>query len=98
MRSLKPKTTSGPQPLLPASLRPFAVPLRGEGRRLLGNKAYSSIYEAIGRGELDAIKDGGKTLLTTESIERYMRSLPPAKIKPPRPRRPNSDQRRRRKR
>jgi hypothetical protein len=101
MRSPKPEVGSQPVPLPPASLRPFAVPLRREARRLLGNKSYSSIYEAIGRGELTAVKDGQKTLLTLESIERYMRSLPAAKIKPPTPRRPhqsNSDRRRRRSR
>lgn len=67
------------------SLTPFAVPLK-KARELLGNKAVSEIYLAAGRGELEFLKDGAKTLVTVASIDRYMRSLPPAQIKqlPPR--------------
>jgi hypothetical protein len=90
MHSLKPEPAVGPQPAL---LQPFAVPLR-VARQLLGDKAHSSVYEAIGRGELDAVKDGVKTLITLESIRRYMTSLPAAKIKPPRPRRPRQPRQR----
>jgi hypothetical protein len=64
-----------------ATIKPFAVPLRGEGRRLLGNKAVSEIYEAAGRGELELVKDGGRTLITLRSIEQYCSKWTPAQIK-----------------
>lgn len=48
---------------------PYAVDIR-EARRLLGNKGRTQIYEAITAGELDAIKDGTKTLITLASIKR----------------------------
>jgi hypothetical protein len=62
-------------------LKPFAVPLRTEGRRLLGNKAVSEIYEEASRGLLELVKDGRKTLITIRSIEAYTAGWPPAKIK-----------------
>jgi hypothetical protein len=63
-------------------LKVFAIPLK-ESRKYLGNKAISQIYEAIGLGKLDAVKDGKKLLITVESIERYNAALPRATIKPP---------------
>jgi hypothetical protein len=75
------------------ALRPFAVPIP-EAKRLLGNKARSDIYVAIGDGRLSAIKDGNRTLVTVESIDRYMKSLPSANIKPAAPRRPRRHNRR----
>jgi hypothetical protein len=71
-------------------LRPYAVTLK-IARVLLGNKAISEIYEDGGRAEddpkkLDLIKDGSKTLVTMASIDRRYALLPPAKIKPTRPR------------
>jgi hypothetical protein len=62
-------------------LKPFAVPLRTEGRRLLGNKAVSEIYEEAARGLLELVKDGRKTLITMRSIDRYTTNWRPAKIK-----------------
>jgi hypothetical protein len=67
------------------ALTPIAVPI-SEARKLLGNKGRSQLYEALGRGELRAIKDGSKTLVLLESIRAYMAALPPAKIAAPRPR------------
>jgi hypothetical protein len=64
-----------------SGLRPFAVPLP-EASRLLGNKAQSEIYREIARGRLAAVKDGYKTLVTIESIDRYAAAWPPAKIGP----------------
>jgi hypothetical protein len=57
------------------------VPLRTEGRRLLGNKAVSEIYEEAARGLLELVKDGRKTLITMRSIDRYTANWRPAKIK-----------------
>ncbi len=65
-------------------LTPFAVPI-DVTRELLGRKARSQIYEAIGRGELDAIKDGKRTLIVVASIVRYCARMKPAKIKVPPP-------------
>jgi hypothetical protein len=62
------------------SLKPVAVPIK-TARLLLGGKARSEVYAAIGRGQLVALKDAKKTLVTVASIEAYMASLPPAKIK-----------------
>jgi hypothetical protein len=73
---------------LAATLEPYAVPLR-EAMRLLGDKSHSTLYELLGRGQLNAVKDGVKTLITLESIRRYSAGLPPAKIKPPPPRSPH---------
>jgi hypothetical protein len=65
------------------ALEPFAVPLK-EARRLLGDKSHGALYDAIGRGELEAIKDGAKTLITLRSIRARQQSLPAAKVRPPR--------------
>lgn len=64
------------------TLTPFAVPI-GVAQELLGGKARSQIYEAIGRSELDAIKDGKRTLIVVASIVRYCARMRPAKIKVP---------------
>ena len=61
---------------------PVAVPI-ADAQKILGGKSRSQIYEAIGRGELVAVKDGNKTLITTELIKGYVSRLKPAQIKPP---------------
>jgi hypothetical protein len=53
----------------------------------LGRKSRSGIYQAIGRGLLDAVKDGDRILVTVESIRRFQRSWPRANIKAPSARR-----------
>jgi hypothetical protein len=63
------------------ALKPFAVTMKA-AQKLLADKARSEVYDAINRGELDAIKDGARTLITVESIERRQRSLPVAKFRP----------------
>jgi hypothetical protein len=64
------------------TLEPYAVPLK-EAQRLLGDMSHSQIYNVIGKGELEAVKDGGKTLVTVRSIRARQEALPRAKIKPP---------------
>jgi hypothetical protein len=64
------------------TLKPYAVPIK-TAQELLGRKARSDIYEAIGRGELDAVKDGTKTLIVLASIERRQQNLPRGLAKPP---------------
>jgi hypothetical protein len=62
--------------------KPFAVDIP-EALRLLGGMSRSSLYVAIGRGELEAVKDRSRTLITTASIEARQRALPAAQIKAP---------------
>jgi hypothetical protein len=58
-------------------LQPIAVPIR-VAQKLLGDKAHSSIYECLGRGQLRALKDGVKTLILVSSIKKYLANLPAA--------------------
>jgi hypothetical protein len=62
-----------------SGLKPFAVSVK-TARRLLGDKSHSGIYLDIAAGKLEAVKDGSKTLIVLESIERRVASLPRAKI------------------
>src|ERR1700683_3914199 len=64
---------------LGAQLKPIAVKIE-TARVLLAGKARSQIYELIARGELEALRDGTRTLITTSSIDRYMAALPPARF------------------
>jgi len=64
-------------------LEPFAVVMK-TARNLLGGRAASTIYDMVGRGELDAVKDGKRILITMASIRRRQEGLPRAKIGPPR--------------
>jgi hypothetical protein len=43
----------------------------------------SKLYEALGRGELTAVKDGPRTLITVESIRAYQARRSVAKFTPP---------------
>src|SRR5260221_3903763 len=65
------------------AFRPFTVTIKTAS--LLTGISRSRIYEAIGRGELDAVKDGERTLITMASIERRQSALPKAKIAAPKP-------------
>jgi excisionase family DNA binding protein len=59
--------------LKPATLPiPAAVAYSGIGRTLL--------YELVARGCIRAVKAGRRTLLVTETIDRYLASLPDAQI------------------
>jgi hypothetical protein len=63
-------------------LPPFAVSVK-EAQRLTG-LCRTSVYIAISRGELEAVKDGGKrgkTKIVFESIARREQSLPRLQIK-----------------
>jgi hypothetical protein len=63
------------------NLKPFAIPLRGKARELLGNKAVSEIYEEVAAGRLELLKDGKRSLITLRSIEAYVAGWKPARIK-----------------
>jgi hypothetical protein len=45
-------------------------------------RCVATIYDLIGAGELDARKSDGRTLVTMESIKRYVDKLPKAEIAP----------------
>ena len=36
----------------------------------------SKLYDAIARGELEALKDGKRTIITAAAIQKYMENLP----------------------
>ncbi len=52
--------------------------LSGMGRR--------SVYDALGRGDLRAVKQGTRTLINIEAGLAWLAALPPAKIRAPRER------------
>jgi hypothetical protein len=49
------------------------------------NMGHTRLYEELGKGNLDAVKDGVKTLITNESILRYQANRPAAVFKAPPP-------------
>jgi hypothetical protein len=53
---------------------PQAAAMIGRGTRF--------IYEAIATGQIEAVKSDKRTLVVVESLYRYARKLPHAKIKP----------------
>ncbi len=46
----------------------------------------STVWELVALGEYDAVKDGGRTKITMESIKRRLANLPRATFKAPAPR------------
>lgn len=60
-----------------------AVPMK-TAQAVLG-MGRSKLYEELGKGNLDAVKDGPRTLITTESIRRYQSNRPAAVFKLPKP-------------
>ena len=51
-------------------------------------RGTQAIYDLIGGGKIRAVKSDGRTLIVVESLREYAASLPPAKVRPPRHRRP----------
>ena len=47
------------------------------------NMGHSKLYAELGKGKLNAVKDGSRALITTESILRYQANRPVAVFKPP---------------
>lgn len=62
--------------------QPIAVTFPGATART--GIARTRLYELVGAGVLDARKAGRRTLIMTESLDRYVASLPPASIRAPR--------------
>jgi Helix-turn-helix domain len=64
-------------------LSPLLHHLRPKIAQAILGMGRSKMYEALGRGELTAVKDGAKTLITVESIREYQARRPVAKFTPP---------------
>jgi hypothetical protein len=67
------------------TVEPFALSV-AVTQHVLGDKALSTLYEAGARGDLEFVKDGGKTLITLASIKRYIAAMRPAVLTPTPPR------------
>ena len=65
---------------------PLLVPVK-QACAMIG-RGQSALYELIGGGKIRAVKSDGRTLIVVESLREYAASLPPAKVRPPRNRRP----------
>lgn len=63
-----------------APLEPILCSIQA-GTKLIG-RAESTIYDAISRGELQAVKADRRTLLVVQSLKDYAASLPRAKGSP----------------
>ena len=61
------------------ALNPTRVPIK-QGLELLGRMSRSRFYVLAAQGVFDVFKDGTKTLISVESIDRYNASLPRARI------------------
>lgn len=46
-----------------------------DAREILGRRGRSRIYELIKSGDLEFVKDGGRTLIIKASIDRYVEKL-----------------------
>ena len=55
-------------------------------QKMNGGESRASIYRALARGELQAVKRGRRTLIIVESARERIRKMPPASFKPPRAR------------
>jgi hypothetical protein len=64
----------------PAVTKPLAV-RRPEAAFMLAC-SVTSLDDKIARGEIAAVKDGKNLIITMAELERYVRELPPASLKP----------------
>jgi hypothetical protein len=60
-----------------------SVPLLVAGEIL--HMGRSKLYDLLGEGKLQAVKDGTRVMVTVESIKQYQDSLPPATFARPKP-------------
>jgi hypothetical protein len=67
-------------------LTPLLVPVK-QACTIIG-RGQSELYELIGAGKITAVKSDGRTLVVVDSLHKYVASLQPAKIAPPRRRKP----------
>jgi hypothetical protein len=68
---------------------PLLVPIK-QACTIIG-RGQSALYELIGAGKIRAVKSDGRTLVVVESLHEYVAVLEatkPAKVAPPRKRKP----------
>ena len=58
-----------------------------QGCQMIG-RGVQAMYDLIGSGDVVAVKSGGRTLLTVQSLREYAEKLPKAVVAPPRKRAP----------
>jgi hypothetical protein len=61
-------------------VEPFLVSIPQTSQYI--GRCIATVYELAGAKVLDAVKSDGRTLITMDSIKRYVASLPPANIAP----------------
>ena len=66
---------------LQRTLEPALVPI-SDGCAFLA-VSQAEMYRLLGRGKVEGVKAGKRTLLKVTSLKAHAASLPPAKIKPP---------------
>lgn len=59
---------------------PVAIPIKGVEPRY--GFTRSETYRRLAAGDFKAVKNGKRTLVLTESIRKYLESLPPATFRP----------------
>jgi hypothetical protein len=67
-------------------IMPLLVPVK-QACTIIG-RGQSALYELIGAGKIRAVKSDGRTLIEVDSLREYAKSLPAAKVAPPRNRKP----------
>jgi hypothetical protein len=63
------------------ALEPELETIRDGCHRIAVSQA--EMYRLLGRGKVEGVKAGKRTLLKVSSLKAHAASLPPAKIKPP---------------
>lgn len=68
------------------AIDPLLVPVK-QACATIG-RSQSALYELLGRGEIEAVKSDGRTLIRFQSLLSYADRLPKATFAPPRQRKP----------
>lgn len=63
------------------NIEPVAIPIKGVPG--IYGFTRSEVYRRLAAGDFKAVKNGKRTLVLTESIKAYLKSLPPATFRPP---------------
>ncbi|GEP59461.1 helix-turn-helix domain-containing protein [Reyranella soli] len=50
-------------------------------RQILGSCGNTKLHDLIAGGKLKAVKFGGSTMITAESLDEYVASLPPVNLR-----------------